>query len=336
MDLSPDPLTPRPEAVAARHAMVVSIINYRTGPMTIECVQSVLADAGGIDLHVVVVDNASGDGSAEAIEAWIAAQDPPVPVTLVRAPANRGFAAGHNIGLAARSGETYLVHNSDTLVRPGALGILLGTLRARPEAGMVAPQLEYLDGEVQGSAFRLPTPLGEVVRAARSGPVTRLLARHDLSLGPAPDPAAIEWVSFASVLIRAETLATVGPLDEGYFLYTDDVDYCWRARRAGWAIVQDRRARIVHFRGASGSVKQNVKARRRQPAYLYASRARFFRKAYGQGGLLAANLLWYAGKAANVLRCLVSDDRPSGAPREWLDIWTNFLDPLGDNRMPRS
>ena len=325
----------RAEALA-QHDIVVSIINYRTGEMTLDCVRSVLADIGDLDVHVVVVDNRSDDGSAELIEEWIAAQTPPVPVTLVRSETNSGYSGGHNQGMSARPAEASLILNSDALLRPGALAALLGALRARPKLGLVGPRIEYEDGTVQDSCFRFPTPLGELTRAARTGLVTRLLRRSDLSLGSAPDPAAIEWVSFACVLVRGSMRAEIGPMDEGYFLYSEDIDYCWRARRAGWAIAQAPEARAVHFRGGSGPVKTLIAARKRLPAYFYASRARFFRLAHGHAGLLAGNLLWYVGRGIRIVKGALKGEPRSGPEKEWLDIWTNFLDPLGDDRRPLS
>ena len=108
-----------------RPKLVVSIINYRTAELTLQCVKSVLADLSGIAARVVIVDNRSDDGSAEALGDWIAAQQPPVPVSLVLSPGNAGFSGGHNQGIAAQEAEYYLVLNSDTVLRPGFCKTLL-------------------------------------------------------------------------------------------------------------------------------------------------------------------------------------------------------------------
>ena len=171
----PDPL---PE-------LTVSIINYRTGAMTIRCVQSVLADMGDINGQIVIVDNASRDGSAEEIAAWISVLGPSAPVRLVCAPENAGFAAGHNRGMATCPARHYLVLNSDTLLRPGCLAALLETSRSHPRAGLVTPRLEDPDTTGQVSHFRFFTPQSELIRAAATGPLTRFLARYDV---PLPQP----------------------------------------------------------------------------------------------------------------------------------------------------
>jgi N-acetylglucosaminyl-diphospho-decaprenol L-rhamnosyltransferase len=316
------------------HRVVVSIINYRTGEMTLACVRSALADLEGIDGRVVVVDNASGDGSAEMIEAWIAAQEPPVPVTLVRSATNSGFSGGHNQGFAAAAAEFYLILNSDALLRRGFLAAMLAAAAADPGSGILAPRIEYEDGTVQTSCFRFHGPLSELIRVARTGPVTRVFARHEVALGPDPDPTRIEWASGACLMFRGDMIAAIGPMDEGYFLYYEDAEYCLRARRAGWRLAYVPQAVAVHFRGGSGPVKTLASARRRLPAYYYASRSRFLYQAHGRASLLAANLLCYAGWAVAQLGRLAGKRKHPVAEKELADIWTNFSDPLGPRRAP--
>lgn len=311
-------------------ALAVSIINYRTGALTIACVRSVLADLDGIDAEVVVVDNRSGDGSAEEIEAWIAAQAPPVPVRLVRSQTNSGFSGGHNQGIAAAPAAFHLVLNSDAVIRPGFFRAILAAAEAHPRAGLLAPRIDYDDGTQQVSCFRFPSPLSELIRGAATGPVTRLLARWDVPLAMPPAPRDIGWASFACILLRNEMFAALGPMDEGYFLYFEDTEYCWRARKAGWRIAYVPEARVVHFRGGSGPVKALEKARKRLPAYFYASRSRFFYQAYGRAGLLAANLLWHLGRGLAQARRLAGKSVPAANAREARDLWLNAGDPLGD------
>jgi GT2 family glycosyltransferase len=317
--------------------VVVSIINFRTRDLTLACIRSVLDDLAGLDGatgEVIVVDNRSDDGSAEAIEDWIAAQSPPVPVRLVRSATNSGFSGGHNQAIAAQRAAFYLLMNSDGLLRPGALGALLAAGRATPAAGLFAPRIEHEDGEVQQSCFGLPNPASELIRGAASGPVTRLLRRFDTALPLPPPPDRIGWASFACILLSGRMIDALGPLDEGYFLYFEDVEYCLRARRAGWRLLHVPDARMVHFRGGSGPVKKLAGERRRLPAYFYASRSRFFHQAWGWPGLLAANLGWMLGRGIAALRPLTGRPRPPGTAGEARDIWTNFLTPLGDRRAP--
>ncbi len=315
--------------------IAISIINYRTGPMTIECVQSVLADIGELDSQVVVVDNASGDGSADQIADWIAAQPAGTPVTLLRSDQNTGFSGGHNLGMAAVRADYYLILNSDALLRPGFLAQILAAADANPQAGLVAPQIETDDGDIQASCFRFHSPASELIRGAATSPVTRVLQRHVVALPSPADPEAVEWASFACILLRGAMVDQIGPMDEGYFLYFEDAAYCLGAHRAGWGIVQETRAVAVHYKGGSGPVEALGAARKRLPAYYYSARTRFFYQAYGHTGLLLANLMWLSGRGLAHLRRFAGKSVPKAKDTEARDLWTNFLRPLGSRHAPK-
>lgn len=325
--------------MSSQPCVSVSIINYRTGPETIACIESVVADLAGDDRHppvageVVVVDNASGDGSAEAIAQWIAAH-PDAPVRLVRSEHNAGFSGGQNQGFAASSTPFVLVLNSDAELRPGCLSTLLSAAEEAPRAGLLAPRLEDPDGTVQTSCFRFPTAMSELIRGANSGPLTALLTRWDVALPPPADPDAIDWASFACILLRREMIDAIGPMDEGYFLYFEDIEYALRASRAGWRVVHVPAARAVHHRGGSGPVKTLRKQLRRLPKYYYAARTRYFYQKGGMFGLLVANLLWFAGRGLACARRLAGKRVPRATEREGRDIWTNVLRPLGPRHAP--
>lgn len=311
--------------------LLVSIINYKTGQMTIDCVQSVLTDFAetpGIAGRVVVVDNASGDGSDQMIADWIATQGPEVPVTLVRSATNSGFSAGHNQGIVAGEARFYLVLNSDAVLRAGFCRAILDAAEANPKAGLIAPRLEYDDGEQQISCFRMHSPFSELIRSAATGFVTRLFKSSEIALTMPPAPDQISWASFACILLRAEMIAQLGPMDEGYFLYFEDTEYCLRAKRAGWGIAYTGAARAVHFRGGSAPVKSLAKARKRLPNYYYASRSRLLYQAHGRAGLLAANLLWHLGRGIAQLRRLVGKPVHGCNAKEGRDIWINFANPM--------
>ena len=314
--------------------IAISIINYRTKDMTLNCVASVLEDIGDLDAQIVVVDNASGDGSAEAIADWIATQPEDTPVTLVRSDENTGFSGGHNLGCGAVEAEYYLVLNSDGVLRPGLLRSILEVAEGQPDAGLIAPQIETDDGDIQVSQFRFHGVQSELMRAAQTGPVTALFRRRVVALDPPVDPAEIEWASFACILVRGAMIDALGPMDEGYFLYFEDAEYCLRARRAGWKIVPAPEAIMVHYRGGSGPVKAQAKAFKRLPAYYYSSRTRFLYQAHGRAGLLAANLAWHLGRVLAGLRRLTGRAVPPAIEHEAGDIWTNFGTPLGPRRAP--
>ncbi|WP_187431396.1 hypothetical protein ROLI_045300 (plasmid) [Roseobacter fucihabitans] len=323
---------------AAPYDLVISIINYRTGALTIACVASVISDLRitlGVRAHIVVVDNASGDGSEVEIADWITAQGPDVPMTLIQSPRNSGFSGGHNQGMSARRADFYLVLNSDAVLKPGFCGALLEAARATPEAGLFTPRIETEEGAPQSSCFRMHSPISELIRAAATGPVTTLFQRHVVALDMPPDPDQIGWASFAGILLRAQMIEEVGLMDESYFLYFEDTEYCLRAGRAGWRIAYVPQARFVHFVGGSTAVKAMTEARKRLPKYYYASRTRLLYQAHGPMGLLAANLLWHLGRGIAQLRWFAGKPVPAAMAQEWRDIWTNVLTPLGDSHQPK-
>ena len=316
--------------------LLVSIINFRTAELTKACVVSVLEDLSAspdISARIAIVDNASGDGSVESLRDWIADLQTDVPVTLIASARNTGFSGGHNIGLAQARARMALVLNSDAVLRPGCCAALLAAMEAQPKAGLFAPRIEHEDGEQQINCFRVHSPASELDRGAATGPVSRLLRRWQVALDMPPE-GEIGWASFACIGLRGTMLDQVGAMDEGYFLYFEDTEYGLRSRRAGWGIAYVPQARMVHYRGGSAPVKSLAKARKRLPAYYYASRTRFLYQAHGRIGLLAANLDWHLGRGISQLRRLTGRAPQPGVAHEARDIWINALRPLGPDHAP--
>jgi N-acetylglucosaminyl-diphospho-decaprenol L-rhamnosyltransferase len=206
--------------------LAIVIVNYRTPKLVIDCLTSLQTEIEvGRDL-VAIVDNASGDDSVVLLEEAIALNDWSQWVKVIASPVNGGFSAGNNVGIKAVTADAYLLLNSDTIVRPGAIATLLRTLENCPEAGLVSPRLEWPDGTPQISCFRYHSPISELIDAAATGPITKLFFHYNVSLPVSAVPIEPEWTSFACVLVRREVIERIGLMDEGYFMYFDDVDYC--------------------------------------------------------------------------------------------------------------
>jgi len=341
MNSASEPTSTAPLAPLLR----IVILNYRTADLTIDCLSSLANQVPELPgASVVVVDNASGNGSAEQIAEAIDHQGWSGWVELLALDTNGGFSAGNNTGMTrgtASSGapapEFLLLLNSDTIVRPGALESLLSAARERADAGLIGPRLEWPNGQPQISRFRFPSPASELIDAAATGPVTRILKRFDVPLPVTDQPAEADWISFACVLIRQSVIDQVGLMDDGYFMYFDDVDYCWRVRRAGWSVLHWPGARVVHLRGGSAPVKTQLAHRKRVSRYYYASRARYFAKAWGPAGPLLANLGWMAGRSLSLTRELIGHKAPHTAELQYRDIWVNWWSafhqqpPVGDS-----
>lgn len=306
--------------------LAVIILNYRTPDLTIGCLGSLAGEAAP-GIQVVIVDNASGDDSVPRIREAMAANGWSSWAQLIESPVNGGFAAGNNVGIRSVEAFAYLLLNSDTLVRPGVLRELMDALRAHPEAGAIGSGLLDADGKPERAAFRVISPITELLRGANLGPLTRLLHRFAVVPPPSDSPCEAEWVAFACVLVRAEAIRQIGLLDEGFFMYFEDVDYCRRIREARWKVLTWPKALVVHLSGGSSRVSSADAARRRAPRYFYEARARYFGKHYGRLGLWTANVLWHLGQLLAWLGIL-RGRAPARREREATDIWTKALDPL--------
>ena len=223
------------------------IVNYNAGPLLRRCVDSLLACP--LDIEIIVVDNASHDGSLDGLPESR-------HVSIVRNPANVGFAAACNIGVRAASARSLLFLNPDCFFQPGAVAPLLAGLQSGEHVGMVGGLLLNVDGTEQRGARRaVPTPWRSFVRAfglhrfADRWP--RLFDDFHLSEQPLPEGAIeVEAISGACMLVTREVLNDVGLWDEGYFLHCEDLDLCMRMRQKGWKILFVPDARIVHALGA--------------------------------------------------------------------------------------
>jgi GT2 family glycosyltransferase len=311
----------------------VIIVNYRQAELTIECLRSLvgqLEPAAG--RGAIVVDNHSEDGSAGAIEAAIDANGWRHWARVIESGRNGGFAAGNNVGIEAEEAEFYLLLNSDARVTPGAIDALLEAARIHDRAGLIGPRLQDPDGTPQVSCFRYRTPVSELLRAAGTSLLDRLFPRHVVPAGTFEEPARVDWVSFACVLVRGEVVRRVGLMDERYFMYFEDIDYARRVQEDRWFIVHDPGPQVIHLRGGSSSVKSAMAEGRRVPRYYYESRSRYFAKNFGGvPGLVCTNVLWLLGRAVARLRRLVSRRPEAICANEARDNWINWRHPMADS-----
>lgn len=308
--------------------LAIVIVNYRTPKLVIDSLASLVGQVEvGLDT-VIVVDNASGDDSVPTIEAAIAEQNWQDWARVIPSPVNGGFSAGNNVGIKAVEADAYLLLNSDTIVRPGAIATLLEALATHPDVGLIGPRLEWPDATPQISCFRYRSPVSELISAAKTAPITKLLSRWDVPIPVSDQPIEAQWVSFACVLIRRQVIDQIGLMDEGYFMYFEDIDFCRQAKNARWKIRYYPLARVVHLRGGSGTVKSDMAARKRPRAYLYASRSRYFTKFYGPFGLLLANTAWLTGRSISFIRELVGHKSPHVCEYTSVDIWMNWGNPM--------
>jgi hypothetical protein len=213
------------------------VVTYESSAVLARCLAALRESEPGVDVRVV--DNASSDGSADLAESLLGAAG------VIRLPSNRGFAAGVNAGLAAVDAPWIAVVNPDALVPPGALGRLVDELERHPRAGLAAPRVVGTDGCPERSVGLFPTPGREW---AHSWLLDHLGWPGRWASLPG-QVAPVDWVSGCAWLLRAEAARAVGPLDEGYFMYGEDVDYCRRLHDAGWSVLAVPRVEWVHAVG---------------------------------------------------------------------------------------
>jgi len=308
----------------------VILLNYRTPEFVIDCLASMNDEIECYEegrIQVIVVDNNSGDGSCAIIYDAIVNNNWSNWVRIIESPQNGGFAAGNNLGIRSSKADAYVLLNSDTLVKPGLFVELTKAMRERPDAGLIAPSCLDRDGNPDVSAFRWISPFGEFFRASRIGLFSKLFPRFELIYPIRKGDSVTEpdWVGFACILIRDEVIEQVGFLDEGFFMYFEDVDYCRRVRDAGWKVLYWPRAKIVHFLGGSSGFSRSKERKKRAPEYYYISRSRYFKKHYGQLGLLIANIAWTLGLPLAMFKEVVMRRNTGLRERQGLDNWIGFF-----------
>ncbi len=214
------------------------------------CLASLLASRPRVTYEVVVVDNASTDGTPERLAElfpW---------VRVIRNERNVGFTRATNQGIRASSGRLVLWLNTDTLLREGSLDELCRFLDQHPRVGIVGPKVLNPDGSFQAQCRRgLPTPLVSLAYLSglhRLAPQSRVLGGYMLTYLPMDEAGPVDAVSGCCLLARREVWDTAGPLDEAIFGFGEDVDWCVRASRAGWEVWYDPASVIVHLKGQGG------------------------------------------------------------------------------------
>lgn len=271
--------------------MSIIIVNYNTRDHLAACLASLRKDESD---EVIVVDNASDDGSAEFVRAaypWI---------KVVANATNSGYGAAANQGIALCSAPYVLLLNSDTLLEPGVVPALGAYMDENPRAALVGPRLLNLDGTLQPSTFSFPTPwrvfLQEtsLERGARFIP---LVKDRYLRTWPHDQPKRVPWVLGAALAIRTESFADIGGFDPSFFMYYEEVDLCYRLNTAGWEVHFTPAASVTHAGGAS--TRQHRAAMRLQ---WLASIRSFYQLHYSASSLKQLDLVFRGVAFGRILR----------------------------------
>ena len=265
----------------------ILIVNWNVRDLLRECLRSIAAGRGNLTLELIVVDSASADGSADMVATefpW---------VTLIRCAENVGFPRGNNIALARARGRALLLLNPDTIIVGNALPTLLAYLDAHPDVGVVGPQLLNPDGSVQSSRRRFPTVLtGYFESTWLQGLAPGLLRRYYALDLPDDAPADVDWLMGACLLVPRAVYEQVGGLDEGYFMYSEELDWCRRIKATGRRVVYYPAAQVIHHAGQSSD--QAITARH---VNFQRAKLRYYRKYHGRAAAAALRLFLLASYA---------------------------------------
>ncbi len=263
--------------------VIVSIVSLNTRALLAACLRTVEGSTG-VTLDVRVVDNHSTDGSADMVQ-----QDFP-SVGLIRNGENRGFAAANNMAIRDLASRYVLLLNPDTEVPADAIANMVAFMDATPQAAICGPLVRFPDGRFQSCGYPFPTLLREFRQSKRIGRVARWLVGEDPPLDIPDAPVEREWVDGCCLLIRTAVIRQIGLLDEQYFLYAEELDWCFQARRHGWRVFALPGVTIVHHLGSSSGQMSEFSL-----GCLIETRLRFYRKNHGLLTAAAVSVVYIVG-----------------------------------------
>jgi GT2 family glycosyltransferase len=277
------------ESTASEVTLSIIILNYNSGNMLVDCLDSIFADEYPFPIEVIVPDNASTDNSLRhAEEKWghrIRVRDN---------GRNGGFAWGNNLAIREARGKYICALNPDTIIHQGAFPTLVAFMEEHPKVGFCGPKVLNKDGTFQLSAKRsIPTPFDAISRAlllSRLFPQSRTLARYNTTYFDPDETRIVDASTGCCMLARKEMLDEIGLLDESYFIYCEDVDWFLRAKRAGWEVWYIASAVIEHHHAYTAAFRK-----KQAVIDFHASMLHFYRKHYAADYPGWFNVLIYTG-----------------------------------------
>lgn len=258
-------MSAREASALPRADLAVVIVNYNAGEHLARCVASVIDAAGELALDVLVVDNASHDGSAQAA-VTLAPQ-----VRLIENPTNRGLSAAWNQGAGAVNAPWILFLNPDAEICRGGLGAFVTAGERRPDVAVLGPVIRNPDGTVYESGRVFPSVVQAVGHAFLGpfAPENRFTQAYRQTSWDRSTEREVDWVSFAAMLIRRSAFDQVGAFDEGFWLYGEELDLCTRLRDAGWKVLATPALEVVHIGGVSTGRSRRTHLMHSQGIYRY-------------------------------------------------------------------
>jgi GT2 family glycosyltransferase len=285
--------------------IIIVIVNYKTANLLLKCLDSLRKYLLTHNVKIVISDNNSPDDSVSIINNYITKEKLGRNIKLLVLPKNGGFSSGNNEAIKYSlknypKSNIFWLLNPDTIVNSCPLELIAEYFKKDSKIGILGTkQTSMSTGASVSSAFNMFTPFGEFLIGAKFGPLFRLFPKFMVPFPPPDKAKQCDWVSGASFFVNKSLIDDIGLMDENFFLYFEEVDFCFRAKKNQWQVWFDPAVSIAHEDESSTGVG---KIATRRPLFWYNSRRYFYRKHYGLFGLIVADLGWFLGRLTLLAR----------------------------------
>ncbi len=226
----------------------IVILNYNSKDFLLPCIQGIVKHTQSLDFEIIIVDNKSSDTSVAYIKEKILPRFK--QVRLIEAPHNKGYAYGNNLGIQEARGEYVLIMNPDIVIWENALTRMVAYMDAHPRVGIAGPRLLSPDGSLQYFCYRFPSPEVFLYRRtplARFSFAQKVIQKYLMMDWDHKDTRAVDWIQGSCMIVRKQAIEEVGLMDERYFLFLEDTDWCRRFWKKGWEIHYIADIEIIHY-----------------------------------------------------------------------------------------
>jgi len=278
--------------------IAIIIVNYRTAKLACKCIDSIVKNKSNkYETSIFIVDNDSNDDSGEILSKKVDTTKGQVNLEFIPSSINGGYAYGNNLAIKhinkhAIKFDYFWLLNPDTEIKLGADEALIAMFHNNNNIGICGSQLQDANGMTQASAFRFPGVVSESLNALKLGFLDKLFVRHKGVYEISSIPVRVDWVAGASMMIKASVLEKAPEMDEKFFLYYEEVDYCLKVKNNAWECWYVPGSKVIHYVGAATGISDMRKKAPRRPRYWFDSRRRYFIKNNGKTSTLVTDVVF--------------------------------------------
>lgn len=312
--------------------VLIIIVSWDTRDILQDCLQSVYEQAGDVNFEVILVDNASTDGSVEMVRHEFP------EVTIIENSENRGFAAANNQGMAVAKGRYVLLLNSDTVVLDNAVAKTVVFADAHPEAAVVGCRVLNADRSLQLSCFMFPSLMNLLLSSSylyKLFPKSKFFGRERMTWWDRNNTREVDVLTGCFMLVRREAIEQVGLMDEKFFMYGEETDWCYRFHKAGWKILFTPDADIIHLHGASTKQRKHEMILQLRGSKLLFWKKHRGRLAYSLACLLVASFFFLRLPYWLGMAIISGDEKSSHLRTAWVYVIGAFKALMGGRGLCR-